>query len=111
MNLDDEYLFDEEDEYSYYKNELNLDFTKDVYLSDSELNEADDEDNDEYNENNKIKEKNINKSKPINDINFKYNDKFFDKKKFNLNNIVDRPNTQFNCINKKKNKNSILKYI
>ena len=108
MDLDDEYLYDEVDEYSYYKNELNLDFTKDVYLSDSELNEADDEDNDEYNEDdNNFKENKINN----NEIVFKYNDNFFDKKNFNLDNIVDRPNTQFNSINKKKNKKSILKYI
>ena len=108
MDLDDEYLYDEVDEYSYYKNELNLDFTKDVYLSDSELNEADDEDNDEYNEDdNNFKENKINN----NEIVFKYNDNCFDKKNFNLDNIVDRPNTQFNSINKKKNKKSILKYI
>ena len=108
MDLDDEYLYDEVDEYSYYKNELNLDFTKDVYLSDSELNEADDEDNDEYNEDdNNFKENKINN----NEIVFKYNDNFFDKKNFNLDNIVDRPTTQFNSINKKKNKKSILKYI
>ena len=108
MDLDDEYLYDEVDEYSYYKNELNLDFTKDVYLSDSELNEADDEDNDDYNEDdNNFKENKINN----NEIVFKYNDNFFDKKNFNLDNIIDRPNTQFNSINKKKNKKSILKYI
>jgi hypothetical protein len=35
------------------------------------------------------------------------------KGKFNLKNIVDKPNTQFNCINKNKknNKKSILCYI
>ena len=115
MNMDDGYLFDEKDEMSYYKNELNCDFTKDIYSSDSELNEADEEDNDKYNEkkdinlekNNKNETQNINKDKLHN-----YNkNTFWNKKRFNLNNIIDRPNTQFNCINKKKNKKSILSYI
>ena len=31
MNMEDGYLYDEADEFSYYKNELNMDFTKDIY--------------------------------------------------------------------------------
>ena len=122
MNMDDGYLFDEEDELSYYKNELNWDFKKDVFISDSDLNEADSEDNDKYDNKtdffldkndkkgdqnpdkiirNKIKTHKRKKENPKN------------KRKFNLKNIVDKPNTQFNCINKNKNNNkkSILCYI
>ena len=87
MSLYGEYLFDERDDEYYYKNELNNDFHKDVYDSEEELNEGDDEDNDEYNDNDCDKVEN--------------DDEF------------DRPNTQFNFINKnkKKDKMSILNYI
>ena len=62
------------------------DFSKDIYDSDEELNKGDDEDNDMSN----------------NDCESYENDEDF-----------DRPNTQFNCINKNKknNKQSILNYI
>ena len=120
MNMDDGYLFDEEDELSYYKNELNWDFKKDVFISDSDLNEADDEDNDIYN--NKAdffldkndKKGDQNPDKIIrNKTNKKKKKSSKGKRKINLKNIVDKPNTQFNCINKNKNKNkkSILCYI
>ena len=110
MNMDDGYLFDEEDELSYYKNELNCDFTKDIYSSDSELNEADDEDNNIVSEkktdnktNTSIKEK-------------KYKDrrvckKDFKKKNFKQIIFFDKSNTQFNHINKNKKIRSILNYI
>ena len=43
MSFDEDYLYDRSDDYDYfYKNELNCDFTKDVYESDEELNEGDD---------------------------------------------------------------------
>ena len=87
MNLDEEYFYDRSDDYDYfYKNELNCDFSKDIYDSDEELNRGDDEDNDASN----------------NDCESYENDEDF-----------DRPNTQFNCINKNKknNKQSILNYI
>ena len=114
MNMEEGYLFDEEDEFSYYKNELNCDFTKDVFISDSELNEADDEDNDIFNEqklNKKDKEdKKINNNKENYLLN-NYKDNYWKTNKFNLKNNIDRPNTQFNCINKNKKKKTILSYI
>ena len=87
MSLYGGYLFDERDDEYYYKNELNNDFHKDVYDSEEELNEGDDEDNDEYDEN--------------------------DSEKVENDEEFDRPNTQFNFINKnkKKDKMSILNYI
>ena len=117
MNMDEGYLFDEEDEFSYYKNEINCDLSKDVYSSDSELNEADDEDNNIYNDNDKIfntkekvkenkKTKNKQEKKLVNKT--KDKDNYWNKKKLT---IIDRPNTQFNCINKSKNKSTILSYI
>ena len=89
MTLDEEYFYDKSEDYNYfYKNELNCDFTKDVYDSDEELNEGDDEDNDIF--------------EKSDDFNNYENDDGF-----------DRPNTQFNCINKnkEKNKKNILNYI
>ena len=88
-SLDENYLYDGSEYYDYfYKNELNCDFTKDVYDSDEELNEGDDEDNDFYEK-----------------------DKDFDS--YENDEEFDRPNMQFNCINKNKkdNKKSILNYI
>ena len=116
MNMDDEYLFDEKDELSYYKNELNYDLSNNIYSSDTELNEADDEDNDNYSEKNN--DNNIDKSnkkikdkKKIKAIFHKEEKSFYDKKKYILKNVKDRPNTQFNRINKNKNKKTILSYI
>jgi serine/threonine protein kinase len=111
MNMDDGYLFDEEDEMIYYKNELNLDFSKDIYFSDSELNEADDEDNNQFSHKwiRKFKKRKMKNSKKF--ITNNDGKKFFDKKKYILKNVKDRPNTQFNCINKNKSKKSILNYI
>ena len=86
LALVDDYLFDNNDYDNYYKNELNMDLTKDVYDSDEELYEGDGEDNDFY-------EKNKDFDKYENDEEF------------------DRKNTQFNCINKKGNKQSILNDI
>ena len=117
MNMEDGYLFDEVDEMLYYRNELNCDINVDVCLSDSELNEADDEDNNKCVEiKNEEKNKNENsKNKKLHRDNktMTYNDrnKFFDRRKYILNNIKDRPNTQFNCINKNKKKKTILSYI
>ena len=87
MNFDEECFYDRNEDYDYfYKNELNCDFTKDICDSDEELNKGDDEDNSESNNEGESYE---------NEDNF------------------DRPNTQFNCINKNKknNKQSILNYI
>ena len=116
MNMDDEYLFDEKDELSYYKNELNYDLSNNIYSSDTELNEADDEDNDNYNEKNNDKNndksnKKIKDKKKIKAIFHKEEKSFYDKKKYILKNVKDRPNTQFNRINKNKNKKTILSYI
>ena len=122
MNMDDGYLFDEEDELSYYKNELNWDFKKDVFISDSDLNEADNEDNDKYDnktdffldKNDKKGDQNPDKIiRNKNKIHKKKRKNSKNKRKFNLKNIVDKPNTQFNCINKNNNNNkkSILCYI
>ena len=89
MSLDENYLYDGSDYYDYfYKNELNYDFTKDIYDSDDELNEGDDEDNDVFERG-----------------------KDFDS--YENDDEFDRPNMQFNCINKnqKSNKKSILNYI
>ena len=112
MDMEDGYLFDEEDEYSYYKNELNCDFTKDIYSSDSELNEADDEDNDILKEKKDMhKDKDLNSKKNIIERNRelnKYKDIYWKQTKFRKNKNIDKPNTQFNFINKKK---SILSYI
>ena len=88
LDLNDDFFLDESDYYDkYYKNELNFDLSKDVYDSDEELNEGDDEDNMNYE----------NKECFVN----------YD------NDIIDRPNTQFNVINRNKQKNnkSILNYI
>ena len=111
MDMEDGYLFDEEDEYSYYKNELNCDFTKDIYFSDTELNEADDEDNDILKE-----KKDINKDKDLiktkkkimrdNIESNKYKNIYWDKKQLKQNNI-DKPNKQFYSIKKKNKKNKI----
>ena len=99
MNMDDDYLFDEVDELSYYKNELNCDFTKDIYLSDSELNEADVEDN-IGNKENIINNKDIPLGKEIKDRKISIKD--FSKKKYMHIYNIDKSNTQFNCINKNK---------
>ena len=109
MKMDEEYLFDEVDEYIYYKNELNCDLTKDVYLSDSELNEADDEDNyilektQQNNENSFVGE-NRNKDRKI-------SVEDFIEKKFKQINYIDRCNTQFACINKKRKNRATLNYL
>ena len=87
MNFDEECFYDRNEDYDYfYKNELNCDFTKDIYDSDEELNKGDDEDNSESND---------------------------EAESYENEDDFDRPNTQFNCINKnkKKNKESILNYI
>ena len=87
MNFDEECFYDRNEDYDYfYKNELNCDFTKDIYDSDEELNKGDDEDNSESNN---------------------------EAESYENEDDFDRPNTQFNCINKnkKKNKESILNYI
>jgi len=87
MNFDEECFYDRNEDYDYfYKNELNCDFTKDIYDSDEELNKGDDEDNNESNN---------------------------EAESYENEDDFDRPNTQFNCINKnkKKNKESILNYI
>ena len=87
MNFDEECFYDRNEDYDYfYKNELNCDFTKDIYDSDEELNKGDDEDNSESND---------------------------EAESYENEDDFDRPNTQFNCINKNKNKNkeSILNYI
>ena len=116
MNMDDEYLFDEKDELCYYKNELNYELPNNIYSSDTELNEADDEDNDNYSEtnnNNNIDKSNdkIKDKKKIKAIFHKEEKSFYDKKINILKNVKDRPNTQFNRINKNKNKKTILSYI
>ena len=87
MNFDEECFYDRNEDYDYfYKNELNCDFTKHIYDSDEELNKGDDEDNSESND---------------------------EAESYENEDDFDRPNTQFNCINKnkKKNKESILNYI
>ena len=87
MNFDEECFYDRNEDYDYfYKNELNCDFTKDIYDSDEELNKGDDEDNSESNN---------------------------EAESYENEDDFDRPNTQFNCINrnKKNNKQSILNYI
>ena len=87
MNFDEECFYDRNEDYDYfYKNELNCDFSKDIYDSDEELNKGDDEDNSESND---------------------------EAESYENEDDFDRPNTQFNCINKnkKKNKESILNYI
>ena len=87
MNFDEECFYDRNEDYDYfYKNELNCDFTKDIYDSDEELNKGDDEDNSESNN---------------------------EAESYENEDDFDRPNTQFNCINKnkKKNKEIILNYI
>ena len=87
MNFDEECFYDRNEDYDYfYKNELNCDFTKDIYDSDEELNKGDDEDNSENND---------------------------EAESYENEDDFDRPNTQFNCINrnKKNNKQSILNYI
>ena len=79
MNLDEECFYDRNEDYDYfYKNELNCDFTKDIYDSDEELNKGDDEDNSESNN---------------------------EAESYENEDDFDRPNTQFNCINKNKKKN------
>ena len=98
--FNEDYFFNESDYYdNYYKNELNFDFTKDVNDSDEELNEADDEDNGDY-DNDK-------------DCGYGIDLKNKDFDNYENDNEFDRPNTQFNCINrnKKNNKRSILNYI
>ena len=109
MKMDEEYLFDEVDEYIYYKNELNCDLTKDVYLSDSELNEADDEDNyilekTQKNIENSFVGENRNKDRKISVEDFV-------EKKFKQINFIDRCNTQFACINKKRKNRATLNYL
>ena len=87
MTFDEECFYDRNEDYDYfYKNELNCDFTKDIYDSDEELNKGDDEDNSESNN---------------------------EAESYENEDDFDRPNTQFNCINrnKKNNKQSILNYI
>ena len=98
--FNEDYFFNESDYYdNYYKNELNFDFTKDVNDSDEELNEGDDEDNGDY-DNDK-------------DCGYGIDLKNKDFDNYENDNEFDRPNTQFNCINrnKKNNKRSILNYI
>ena len=98
--FNEDYFFNESDYYdNYYKNELNFDFTKDVNDNDEELNEGDDEDNGDY-DNDK-------------DCGYGIDLKNKDFDNYENDNEFDRPNTQFNCINrnKKNNKRSILNYI
>ena len=83
MNFDEECFYDRNEDYDYfYKNELNCDFTKDIYDSDEELNKGDDEDNSESNN---------------------------EAESYENEDDFDRPNTQFNCINKNKKKKMNIK--
>ena len=88
LDLNNDFFTDESDYYDkYYKNELNFELSEDIYDSDEELNEGDNEDNTNYDNNECF-------------VNYD-------------NDIIDRPNTQFNIINRNKQKNnkSILNYI
>ena len=88
LYLNNDFFTDESDYYDkYYKNELNFELSEDIYDSDEELNEGDDEDNTNYDNNECF-------------VNYD-------------NDIIDRPNTQFNIINRNKQKDnkSILNYI
>ena len=105
MNVDEDYLYDGIEEFNYYyKNENNLDFKRDVYDSDENLYEGDDEDNSEYELN-----KNNYKNKLENIKNNNNNDKDSFDNEYDIE--FDRPNTQFNCINQDKNTKNILNYI
>ena len=105
MNVDEDYLYDGIEEFNYYyKNENNLDFKRDVYDSDENLYEGDDEDNSEYELN-----KNNYKNKLENIKNNNNNDKDSFDNEYDIE--FDRPNTQFNCINQDKNSKNILNYI
>ena len=105
MNVDEDYLYDGIEEFNYYyKNENNLDFKRDVYDSDENLYEGDDEDNSEYELN-----KNNYKNKLKNIKNNNNNDKDSFDNEYDIE--FDRPNTQFNCINQDKNTKNILNYI
>ena len=100
LALIEDYFYNESDYYdNYYKNEFNFDISRDINDSSEELNEGDDEDNGDYNDE---KDCGYGTDSKKNDFdNYENDDEF------------DRPNTQFNCINKnKKNKKqSILNYI
>ena len=105
MNVDEDYLYDGIEEFNYYyKNENNLDFKRDVYDSDENLYEGDDEDNSEYELN-----KNNYNNKLENIKNNNNNDKDSFDNEYDIE--FDRPNTQFNCINQDKNTKNILNYI
>ena len=105
MNVDEDYLYDGIEEFNYYyKNENNLDFKRDVYDSDENLYEGDDEDNSEYELN-----KNNYKNKLENIKNNNNDDKDSFDNEYDIE--FDRPNTQFNCINQDKNTKNILNYI
>ena len=105
MNVDEDYLYDGIEEFNYYyKNENNLDFKRDVYDSDENLYEGDDEDNSEYELN-----KNNYKNKLENIKNNNNNDKDSFDNEYDIE--FDRPNTQFNCINQEKNSKNVLNYI
>ena len=96
----EDYFFNESDYYdNYYKSELNFDNSRDINDSSEELNEGDDEDNGDYGD-----DKDCGYGTDLNKNDF---DNYENDDEF------DRPNTQFNCINKnKKNKKqSILNYI
>ena len=105
MNVDEDYLYDGIEEFNYYyKNENNLDFKRDVYDSDENLYEGDDEDNSEYE---------LNKNNYMNKLENIKNNNNNDKDSFDNEYDIefDRPNTQFNCINQDKNTKNILNYI
>ena len=101
LSLIEDYFFNENDYYDdYYKNDFNYDFSKNVNDSDEELNEGDDEDNGDYDDDK--------------DCGYETDSKNNDFENYENNDEFDRPNTQFNCINKNKKNNKkqgILSYI
>ena len=101
-NTLDKYLYDDEEDNKFYTNLKNQNFKTDVYSSDSESYEGDNEDNDFYDENdhnkfNKFGDQNPDKVKIPN-----YKNHFFQNCRVKTNFIVDRPSTQFNFLKKDK---------
>ena len=100
----DKYLYDDEEDNKFYRNVKNQNFMTDVYSSDSESYEGDQEDNDIYEEkdfyqdkNNKKGDQNPDKIKIPN-----YRNRFLQNSRIKSNFIVDRPSRQFDCLKNEK---------
>ena len=100
----DKYLYDDEEDNKFYRNLKNQNFMTDVYSSDSESYEGDEEDNDIYEEkdfyqdkNNKKGDQNPDKIKIPN-----YRNRFLQNSRIKSNFIVDRPSRQFDCLKNEK---------